>query len=345
VTSISKGAALGITSAFLFGLSAPLAKLLLLGSGPLFLAALLYLGGGLGLTAFGGMVRRSEASLHFKDAPLMAVIVLCGGIAGPLLMLFGLFRLSGLTTSLLLNLEGPLTLLLAVSLFGEHLGRRSGLGAGLVFAGAILLGIQPGALRADWLGTASVVTACLAWAVDNNLTQRLSLKDPVAIVRLKALIAGSCILLVALARGQPVPAMSILIGALVLGAASYGLSVVLDVYALREVGAAREAAYFATAPFIGALASIPILGDRLNPLYALAGAIMALGVFELVRERHSHLHTHEAMAHEHLHVHDDHHQHGHELPLTEPHSHWHAHVPLTHDHAHVSDAHHRHRHR
>ncbi|HYO59504.1 DMT family transporter [Archangium sp.] len=344
-----RGAVMGLGAAALFGLSAPLSKLLLPASGPLVLASLLYLGGGLGLSLVGLLVRREkwrghEARLREGDALPLAGVILCGGVLGPVLMLVGLGRLSGVTASLLLNLEGPFTILLAVLVFGEHLGRLAALAAGLILAGAAVLGLQTGELRGDVLGVLALAGACLAWAVDNNLTQRLSLKDPVALVRVKGLGAGTCTLVLALAAGQRFPAPAQLAAALALGSVSYGLSIVLDTYALRYLGAAREAALFATAPFIGALAALPLLGERLRWMDLLAGGLMVSGVVLLLRERHSHVHTHEVMEHEHLHVHDEHHQHAHEGPLTEPHSHPHRHAPLTHEHPHVSDLHHRHEH-
>jgi hypothetical protein len=155
-------------------------------------------------------------------------------------------------------------------------------------------------------------------------------------------------LLLALGRGQPLPSDVVLAGALALGAASYGLSILLDMYALRLLGAAREAALFATAPFIGALAALPLLQEQLRAVDVAAGSLMAVGVVLLLRERHGHLHTHAPLEHEHLHVHDAHHQHAHEgfedLTSALPHSHPHRHAPLVHDHPHVSDLHHRHRH-
>ena len=134
--------------------------------------------------------------------------------------------------------------------------------------------------------------------------------------------------------------------ALALGSVSYGASVVLDAYALRLVGAAREAAYFATAPFLGALAAIFLTNERPGWSDGLAMAVMAAGVALLLRERHGHGHAHEALDHAHAHVHDEHHQHAHgpDDPAGEPHAHTHHHAPLAHDHAHTPDAHHRHRH-
>lgn len=343
-----RGAALGLAAAALFGLSAPVAKLLLGQIAPVLLAGLLYLGAAVGLWLHRLIARPTrEAPLGRSDAWRLGLVVLSGGIAAPVLMLLGLARVTGLTGSLLLNLEAPFTVLLAVMLFREHLGRYAAAAVVMIIAGAAVLKVGSGALGADMPGVVLVAAACACWALDNNLTQKLSLRDPFAIVRVKALVAGvtNTLLGLVVARGQLPPA-SFVLGAMALGSLSYGVSVVLDAYALRFIGAAREAAYFATAPFVGVLASIVLLDDVLRLPDGLAMAAMAGGVALLLRERHAHTHNHSELEHEHLHEHDEHHQHAHAAgdPLGEPHSHAHRHLPLVHDHPHVSDAHHRHRH-
>jgi drug/metabolite transporter (DMT)-like permease len=285
-----------------------------------------------------------EAPLRRADALLLACIVLFGGVLGPILMLVGLARVSGLAGSLLLNLEAPFTMLVAVLLFREHMGGRAAVAAALIVLGTLALGYRPGELQVDGLGTVAIAGACLSWGVDNNLSQRLSLRDPIAVVRIKALGAGTCNLILALWTGAPLPGLVIIGAALVLGSLSYGLSLVLDMKALRILGAAREAAYFATAPFLGALLSIPLLGDRPRLPDVAAVLLMIAGVVLLRRERHTHVHTHDMLEHDHLHVHDEHHQHAHDGPFTQPHAHPHRHEPLAHDHPHVPDVHHRHDH-
>lgn len=344
----ARGAALGLLAAALFGVSAPLAKRLLGETSPVLLAGLLYVGAAVGLWSHRALAPATkEAQLARADIPKLAIVVLTGGIAGPVLMLLGLSRVTALTGSLLLNLEAPFTVVIAVALFREHLGRYAAIATALILAGAAVLKFEPGSLGADTVGVALLAAACACWALDNNLTQKLSLRDPFAIVRVKALVAGLVNTSLGLLISQfTLPSAVYIAGALVLGSVSYGASVVLDAYALRLVGAAREAAYFATAPFVGALASVALLGDSLQWHDVVAMAAMALGVGFLARERHGHLHQHEAIEHEHVHAHDEHHQHEHSAgdPPGQPHSHVHRHTPLVHDHPHVPDAHHRHRH-
>jgi drug/metabolite transporter (DMT)-like permease len=345
----TKGAVCGLGAAALFGVSAPVAKLLLQRAEALPLAALLYLGAFGLLSALGALPVRSfregrEPRLRLADAQWVLGIAVLGGMLGPVLMLVGLTRVSGTTGSLLLNLEGPFTIVLAVLVFREHLGRAGIIAVTLILAGALALGVEAGQLRGDVRGVLALAGACLSWGLDNNLVQRLSVRDPVALARAKTAIAGVGNVVLALVMHSRWPSTAVVLGALALGAMSYGLSILLDVYALRYVGAAREAAYFATAPFVGAIVAVPLLGERPGALQVGAAGLLVAGVFFLLRERHGHVHRHEALEHEHLHVHDEHHRHEHEGPVTEPHSHLHRHAPLTHDHAHVSDLHHRHPH-
>jgi drug/metabolite transporter (DMT)-like permease len=247
---------------------------------------------------------------------------------------------------LLLNLEAPFTMAIAVAFFREHLSRSAAMAAGLIVVGATLLQVRPGDVSGDAVGVLCVALASACWAIDNNLTQRLSLRDPIAIVRAKTLAAGAFNIVLALSLGHKLPSPKMTSLALALGVVSYGVSVVLDAYALRFIGAAREAAYFATAPFFGAFASVIVLGERLTTADVSALGAMGLGVLLMLRERHGHVHAHEALEHEHMHEHDEHHRHGHPpgTPTTTPHSHAHRHEPLVHEHPHVSDLHHRHRH-
>jgi drug/metabolite transporter (DMT)-like permease len=340
-----------LVSALLFGASTPFAKLLLgEGFGPFLLAGLFYLGSGAGLAVL-AVLRRStgssprEAPLRRADLPWLALVVFFGGIAGPALLMLGLQSTSGSTASLLLNVEGLATMAIAWVVFRESVDRRLLLGAAAILAGALVLSWQ-GEAGALGVGALAIVAACIAWGIDNNLTRRLSSADPIQIAMIKGLVAGAANTGLALAYGDSLPAVPAIAVAGAVGFMGYGVSLVLFVVSLRHLGAARTGAYFSTAPFIGALVSVVLLGDAVTVQLALAAALMASGVYLHLTERHDHEHAHEEMEHEHLHRHDEHHQHTHgaDDPPGEPHSHRHRHAPLVHRHPHFPDLHHRHVH-
>ncbi len=339
------GVLFGLSAAVSFGISAPLAKVLLDDVRPQMLAGLLYVGAFVALS-LAGRRSRTEARLRRADAPRMTLMILAGGVLAPVLLLLGLDRVTGITGSLLLNLEGPLTIVVGVALFREYLPRQAVAGAVVIFAGAFVLGLQTGDTQADWIGVLLIAAACAAWAIDNNLTQSLTVRDPRSIVRVKTGVAGTVNVALAFAIGQHLPEASVLAVVLLLGAVSYGLSVYLDALALRDLGAAREAAIFAVAPFAGALLAPLVLPEAFGLQELAAGALMAVGVVLLVRERHQHVHRHPPMDHDHAHIHDAHHQHEHPQGVSSgaPHSHLHHHDELVHAHPHVSDVHHRHAH-
>jgi len=346
---VQVGIAIALLSAVLFGASTPLAKVMLRSVDPGALAGLLYLGAGLGLAAI-HLLRKAlgfpaiEAPLRRSDLPWLAAIVTAGGILGPLLLMFGLARTDAAGASLLLNLEGLATMGIAWLVFHENVDRRLLLGAFAILAGAALLSWQ-GRASLDW-GAVLIGAACVSWGIDNNLTRKLSSADPVQIAMFKGLIAGTVNLALALVQGARLPDTGILLGAGLVGFFGYGVSLALFVLALRYLGTARTGAYFSLAPFIGAFLSLMLLGEHLTFRLLTAGALMVIGLWLHLTERHEHEHSHEAIEHEHRHAHDEHHQHTHrpEDPPGEPHSHWHHHKPLSHRHPHYPDLHHRHRH-
>ncbi len=343
-----------LLAAVFFGFSAPLAKLLLGDMDPIFLAGLLYIGSGLGTLLF-RLIRRifsagveQEARLTRQDLPGLAGAVVFGGVAAPIILMFSLRATPAATASLLLNFEGVATTLLALALFHEAIGRKVGLAVMLITLASILLSWQQGASWGVTLGALGVLAACFFWGLDNNLTRTISAKDPLQIVTIKGLIAGifSCVLAIIL--GKPLPALSQSLLAMLLGSISYGLSIVLFVYAMRGLGAARTSTLFGLAPFVGMMISFLVFRDTLSILFFIAVPLMILGAWLLVGEVHAHTHDHLELYHEHRHTHDDgHHDHEHtnvQSSLEKSHSHPHLHNQQEHSHAHSPDIHHRHGH-
>ena len=339
-----------LAAAMLFGISTPAAKLLVGEVPPVLLAGLLYLGSGLGLGSWWllhgqrGGDDQTEAPLCRCDMPWLAGAILCGGVVAPVLLMVGLAMTSGAMSSLLLNLEGALTAVIAWFVFHENFSRRVVLGLAAIVAGGVVLswgGLPRG--EVTW-GPLAVAAACLFWAMDNNLTKKVSGSAPVQIAAIKGLVAGVVNVSIGLAVHPHLPPMGSMVASGLVGLGGYGISLVLFVLALRRIGTARTGAYFSVGPFIGAVASIPILGESMTwPLVA-AGGLMALGVYLHLTESHKHQHVHRAVVHNHGHLHDEHHSHEHPDVPQEPHAHEHTHAPTRHAHPHYPDLHHTHEH-
>lgn len=347
--AMQRYALVALAAAALFGASTPLAKLLQADITPGLLAGLLYLGSGAGLALvkLGLHLGRHapEAPLQARDLPWLAGAIASGGIAAPLLLMWGLSGASASGVSLLLNLEGIATVLIAALVFGEAVAGRIWLAACMMLAAGLLLGYDAQAGFGLSLRVLAVIAACALWALDNNLNRRISAADPVSIAMIKGLAAGGVNIAAALAFGAHFPSAAPLAGALLLGWLAYGVSLVLYIVALRHLGSARAASHFSTAPFIGAALSIGLLGEPVTSGFAAAFLLMLAATWLVLTERHAHAHVHEPLGHEHLHTHDVHHQYAHrgdEGP--EPHAHPHQHAPLAHSHPHLPDLHHRHRH-
>lgn len=332
-----------LAAAFLFGASTPAAKTLAGDLHPVLLAGLLYAGSGAGL-ALWVLLARKRTGLRRADLPWLGGAILAGGVAGPVLLMTGLASTSAANASLLLNLEGVFTALLAWFAFKENFDRRIALGMALIVAGGVLLAFEPGALRGGYGGAVAVAGACLAWAIDNNLTRKISAADAASIAAMKGLAAGAVNLTIAAALGVSWPAPAKAALAAGTGLLGYGVSLALFVVALRNLGAARTGAYFSTAPFVGVAIALLALGEAPGLLFWPAAALMAAGVWLHVTERHEHEHVHEPLEHEHSHVHDAHHQHRHGFAWdgSEPHVHRHSHERLVHRHPHYPDIHHQH---
>jgi drug/metabolite transporter (DMT)-like permease len=341
-------AALG--AAVLFGLSTPLAKLLTGQASPLLLAGLLYTGSGIGLTLLlvvramvGG--RAGIVLPRRVDFGWLLGATLFGGAIGPYLLMYGLQATDSASASLILNLEGVFSALLAWFVFKENFDRRIALGMALIVAGGVVLSTSAVFHIDGLVGPFAIAGACLAWAIDNNFTRKVSINDAMSIACLKGLVAGPLSITLALRYGAELPPLSMILRAGLLGFVGYGLSLTLFVVALRNLGTARTGAYFSLAPFLGAALAIA-LGAPLTWTLVVASLFMGAGLWLHLQERHAHQHIHAPLEHEHSHVHDAHHRHEHanDWQGQEPHSHEHIHEPLEHTHPHYPDTHHRHSH-
>ena len=332
-----------LLAALFFGASAPLSKLLFGEVSPVLMAAFLYLGSGTGISLVKLSQRMTsnpkEAGIRRPDVGWLAGAIIAGGILAPIVLMVSLQVTPASTASLLLNFEGVATTLIALVFFRESISRRA-------FAAILVITLASIFLSTDFksgfgfsLGALGILVACTLWGLDNNFTRNISAKDPLTIVAWKGLVAGTFSLLLGLFLGQQLPAFRAILGILLLGFISYGLSTMLFIYSMRGLGASRTSALYGTAPLAGVILSILIFHDPITWSFLLAAVLMVAGALILSSEEHAHFHIHMPVVHEHRHMHDEFHDHD---AARVTHSHEHEHPRTEHEHGHMPDIHHRH---
>jgi drug/metabolite transporter (DMT)-like permease len=323
-------------AAALFGASTPASKPLVSQLGPLLLSGILYLGAALAVAPW---ALRDRARLRGVDGPNLARLfgaVVFGGIVGPVLLLAGLALAPAGSVALWLNLETVATAVLARLFFSEHLGASTWVAVTLIVAASVLLwsDVPHGGLAA-----ALVALACVAWGLDNNLTAVIDRFSAAQITFAKGLVAGVVNIGLGLALSTSSPTAPAVGFALVIGALSYGVSLLLYIAGAQQLGATRSQLVFSTSPLWGLVLAWLVLGEPVRLAQLVAAGLMGVAIWAWHRERHSHAHAHARVTHSHWHRHDDGH-HDHEHPDTG----WHAHEPIEHEHDHRPDLHHRHQH-
>ncbi|HAU88962.1 MAG TPA: EamA family transporter [Elusimicrobia bacterium] len=334
---------LGLLAAFFFGVSTPLSKALLSDLNPFLLAGLLYLGAGIGLSAYtllrGGRLLPPPATLKYK---YIAGMIVFGGLLGPVLLLAAIKIAPAASVSIWLNLELVATAILGHFLFKDHLDKRGWLSVAMSLAAGILLSYSGGA--AGFTAGLLVALACFSWGFDNHFTAIIDDLSPVQSTIIKGLAAGTTNTLIGLALAGGMPELPALGKALLVGFHCYGLSITFYISAAQKLGAVRSQLIFSLAPIFGVILSVLALHEGLSAVQLVSGAMLLASVWLMLAEKHAHAHEHHEMEHTHEHAHGDLHHDHHDGAQKEPHAHLHRHSAATHVHPHWPDLHHRHTH-
>ncbi len=272
-----------VLAAALYALNSPFSKVLLTGLSPTMLAALLYLGAGLGMLAVGFLQKRSgttgkEKPLTKKELPYTVGMVVLD-IMAPISLMSGLMMTTAANVSLLNNFEIVATSLIALFLFREKISKRLWLGIAFVTVASILLSVEDYSSFSFSAGSFFVLLACVFWGFENNCTRKLSSKNPLEIVVIKGFGSGTGSLVIAAALGEFCANLPYMLLALLLGFFTYGLSILFYIYAQRYLGAAKTSAYYAVSPFMGAVLSLAIFRQIPSISFLTALFVMALGTY------------------------------------------------------------------
>ncbi len=277
-----RGVVFAILAAAFYALNSPLSKLLLQSIPPTMMAALLYLGSGLGMAVLQAIQQKKgtvkEQKLTRKELPYTLGMIFLD-IAAPIFLMLGITRTSAASASLLNNFEIVATSLIALLIFKEAISKKLWLGIFLVTLSSIILSLQDAEGLSFSAGSLFVLAACVCWGFENNCTRMLSSKNPVQIVVIKGIFSGLGSLIVSMLLGESFPGVWPLLLALLLGFVAYGLSIVFYIYAQRELGAAKTSAYYAIAPFIGVALSLVIFTEIPSLYFLIALVIMIAGTW------------------------------------------------------------------
>lgn len=334
---------LALAAAFFFGVSTPLSKALINDLNPFLLAGLLYLGAGLGLSAYtllrGGGLLPPPATLKYKY--IIGMIVF-GGLLGPVLLMAAVKIAPAASVSIWLNMELVATAFLGHFLFRDHLDKRGWLSVALSLAAGILLSYSGGV--AGFTAGLLVALACFSWGLDNHFTALIDDLSPVQSTILKGLAAGTTNLLIGLALAGGAPALPAVGKALLVGFLCYGLSITFYISAAQKLGAVRSQLIFSVAPLFGVLLAVLALNETLSSVQLISGTLLFASVWLMLAEKHAHAHEHQETEHTHEHTHSDLHHDHHGGAQEKPHTHLHKHAAAAHAHPHWPDLHHRHGH-
>lgn len=349
LSSKVQGPSFALISAALFGVSPVLVKWQIGDLPPIFIAGLLYLGSAIGLGIFRSCKKTQSIlelrSLTQKQRLKLLGSILAGGILAPVCLVYGIREATAFEASIMLNLESVATTLIAWIFFHENIGPQVWIGKGLVLLGGGILMLTSLTTPSFSFAGLLLLGASVLWGIDNNLTRDLETLSPSLLTTLKGWVAGGLNCALAYHLGQALGGWNQIARCLLIGAFSYGLSLILFIEALRTLGSSRTSTYFAIGPFFGMIFALFFLEESPQAHEWVSAALMLAGMLILYFEHHEHLHTHTQMTHSHRHIHDEHHQHAHNgTEGSEPHDHFHIHEELTHTHAHLPDIHHRHRH-
>lgn len=333
-----------ILSAALFGITTPFNKLLLNSLDPFLLAGLLYLGASAGL--FPVILLRKELPFLLKinraNRTRLAGSVILGGIAGPILILFGLRLSSASSVSLWLNLEMVATAVLGFMFFRDYLGRKGWIGVLLALFSGIVLTFNES--YAGILPAVLVGSACICWGFDNHFTALIDGISAVQSTFVKGLFAGSVNTFIGISAGHQIINPELIFTTLLVGFFCYGMSIVLYIISAQKIGAIRSQIIFSGAPFFGVLFSVIFISESVSVLQSVSMLLFFISLFFLFSEKHGHYHAHHETEHTHLHTHNDmHHEHDHDQ-INLYHDHLHKHENTYHSHSHWPDIHHRHGH-
>ncbi|MGO8694967.1 MAG: DMT family transporter [Rectinemataceae bacterium] len=271
----------GLLVALIWGLSFLSIKIAVAIIPPMTLTALRFIIACVVLTAI-AVILKERLGIAWRDVPVLAA----GGLVGVTLYFFGenngVAMLSASEASLIMGTIPVLTVLSERLFLGTRLGVRAYMGALLSFVGvALIVARSPGAVVSP-MGYLYMGVAALSWVVYSFLTRPVSNRYGRITVTFWQSFFGliGCIPF-ALAEHSAwhVPGTAVVLNLLYLGIFCSAIGYWLYVAALDMLGAGRASVFINLIPVVSVVGAFFILGERLESLQLLGGAVAIAGVY------------------------------------------------------------------
>jgi drug/metabolite transporter (DMT)-like permease len=277
-------------AAILFGSVFSLAKVPLATIDPLALTALVYTISGVALIPF------ARASFTFErkyDYLYVLVVTIFGGILAPVLLMYGLHQTSASTAAILTNGEVVFTLALSSIFFGEKPHGRVGLFAVILIVIGLVIATTEDLTALESIfelnpGNLMILAAMLMWAIDNNISRRLTLKiNPAKIAMVKSLAGGLVLLAVVSALGKGDSIISIRfemwVLIVVMSISGFGGALLLFLEGIKRIGTVKTMSMFSMTPIFGILIAALALGESITAFQGIATGLIIFGIIMIGR--------------------------------------------------------------
>lgn len=274
-----KGLLFAFLSSFLYDLNVPVSKYSLKTLSTNEILFLLYFGSAVGLVLLMLFNKKQKFSLKPQKGESIFIIgVIIFDILAALFIVESLKYIDASTVSLISILEISFTIVISHFIFKTQISKNLIIAVILVSIGGILLSFDSSTEFKLSIASMLTVFATACWGLENNLTAKVSDKNPLLLVFYKCFAVAIFNLLFIL----NINIFELFINnwyLLVIGFFTYGISILYYVYAINYIGISKTSIVFSFSPVFGALISLILFKEKITIYFVISLILMLMGIY------------------------------------------------------------------
>lgn len=274
-----KGLLFAFLSSFLYDLNVPVSKYSLKTLSTNEILFLLYFGSAVGLFLLMLFNKKQKFSLKPEKGESIFIIgVIIFDILAALFIVESLKYIDASTVSLISILEISFTIVISHFIFKTKISKNLIIAVILVSIGGILLSFDSSTEFKLSIASMLTVFATACWGLENNLTAKVSDKNPLLLIFYKCFAVAIFNLLFIL----NINIFELFINnwfLLVIGFFTYGISILYYVYAINYIGISKTSIVFSFSPVFGALISLILFKEKITIYFVISLILMLMGIY------------------------------------------------------------------